>query len=380
MKMLNYSFDILNNRWYYIDAMQINFEDYDFTDFILKDGIFCDIPATLITPNHIGAKFTQKNRIFRSSIWDKNGIALSSSFFKFTNWGENPDNFPIPASLDGCKIIDKIDGSTCIIDYVNNTLNMRTRGTFDISSTDNKSDFYYCLSKYPAIEKYLINNPDYSLLFEITTPNLKIVLEYSNEPDFWLIGAINKENYSSMSQEDLDKLSLEFKVKRPKYYQFNNIDTLLETIKNIKNAEGCCVYSNNDQQIHKIKGTEYLKLHFFKSNATLPNTIDLFLEFNYPNIEEFTNKIKEQFDWECCQMVIPFIHEICNTYDKIKILIEEIRKFVEPLKLLPRKDAALTILKEYDSLKYTSYAFSLLNNKELDKKQIEKLMYQLLGL
>ena len=104
------------------------------------------------------------------------------------------------------------------------------------------------------------------------------------------------------------------------------------------------------------------------------------MEFNYPNIDEFTNKIKEQFDWECCQMVVPFIHEICNTYDKVKILIEEIRKFVEPLKLLPRKDAALTILKEYDSLKYTSYAFSLLNNKELDKKQIEKLMYQLLGL
>lgn len=360
--------------------MQIDLNNYDFTDFILKDGIFCGIPATLIAPNHMGAKFTQTNRIFRSSIWDKNGYLISAGMKKFCNWGENPDNFPIPKSLDGCKIVDKIDGSLTCIDYVNNQLSMRTRGTFSYTSLENSKDFEYCLSKYPNIENFLINNSNYTLLFEITTPNLKIVLDYSNEPDFWLIGAINKHDYSLVSQSNLDILSFEIGVKRPKYYQFNTIDTLLETIKNIKNAEGCCVYSPDSDQIWKIKGTEYLKLHFFKSNVTLPNTVDLFLEFNYPNIEEFTNKIKEQFDWECCQMVVPFIHEICNTYDKIKILIEQIRTFVEPLKQLPRKDAALTILKEYDSLKYTSYAFSLLNNKELDKKQIEKLIYQLLGL
>ena len=53
--------------------MQINFSDYDLSEFIIKEDLFCGIPAKLIVPNHIGTKFNQKNKIFRSSIWDLNG-------------------------------------------------------------------------------------------------------------------------------------------------------------------------------------------------------------------------------------------------------------------------------------------------------------------
>ena len=104
--------------------MQINFSDYDLSEFIVKEDLFCGIPAKLIIPNHIGTKFNQKNKIFRSSIWDLNGKLLSASYPKFVNMFENPDNFPFYD--DGEHIfVDKIDGSTGIFDWINFQLSIR---------------------------------------------------------------------------------------------------------------------------------------------------------------------------------------------------------------------------------------------------------------
>ena len=171
--------------------MKINFADYDFTDFVLKEGVFGGMASKLITPIHIGTKFTQKNKIFRSSIWVADtGELLSGGFFKFVNFGENPENFPIPLSIDNCSFVEKIDGSLVCLDYVNGQLCMRTRGTFSYSTIDNASDFEYCLFKSPKIKEWLTVNSHCTLLAEITTPNLKIVIDYGSEPQFWLVGVV----------------------------------------------------------------------------------------------------------------------------------------------------------------------------------------------
>src|ERR1035437_2996996 len=151
--------------------MKINFTDYDFTDFLIKEGVFCGMPAKLINSNHIGTKFTQRNKIFRSSVWSMDGELLSGGFKKFVNFSDNPENFPIPLSIDNCSFLTKIDGSLTCIDYVNEQISMRTRGTFSIETMENKPDFELCLSKYPKIIEWLKPNFNYTLLFEITTPN-----------------------------------------------------------------------------------------------------------------------------------------------------------------------------------------------------------------
>ena len=98
--------------------MYINFENYDLNEFTIIDGYYGGVPASLIIPNEIGVKFTQTNKIFRSSIWSKQGELLSASFPKFTNFGENPENFPVPSTLLNTNILDKIDGSTHIFDFI----------------------------------------------------------------------------------------------------------------------------------------------------------------------------------------------------------------------------------------------------------------------
>jgi len=360
--------------------MQINFQDYDLSEFIVKDVIFCGIDAVLINPNHIGTKFTQKNKIFRSSIWSKDtGILLSAGLKKFVNFSENPENFPVPTSLNGCKIVDKIDGSCVIIDLINRNLSMRTRGTSTYATMENAKDFDYCLSKYPAIAIWLASNSNYSLLFELTTPNLKIVLDYGNEPDFWLIGAINKNDYSLMTQDKLDELSKEIGVKRPEYYTFSSMDSLLDSIRAIEGKEGCCLYSKNDSEIHKIKGETYLKLHRFKSNATFENTVDLFVEFGMPSYQEFEAKLIQTFDFECYQMVRGFISTICDGWKEVKKIEDGMKKFVDSIKNLPtRKDKALRIIESYggESNNRAGMIFTILDNKPFTNDMYKKLLYQ----
>lgn len=214
--------------------MKIDFSNYDLLEFSVTDGFFCGLPAKLIIPKEIGAKFTQKNKIFRSSIWSVDGELLSASFPKFVNWGENPDNFPIPKSLSGCKLVDKIDGSTCIIDYVNSQVSMRTRGTFTYSKAENYRDFEFCLEAHPKIAEFLKEHPNVSLLCEITTPNQKIIINYGETPQFWLTGLINKEDYSLMPQRMVDDLAEELGLKRPKYYEFNSVNSLLGEIEKLR--------------------------------------------------------------------------------------------------------------------------------------------------
>ena len=361
--------------------MKINFKDYNLSDFYLKEDMFCENYTTLVIPKMIGCKWTQKNKIFRSSIWDCEGNLVSASFPKFVNFGENPKNFPVPNSLNDCKIIDKVDGSLCIIDYYNNHLSMRTRGTFSINIAENASDFYHCLKKYPMIQEWIEKNNNYSLLCEITTPNQKIVLDYGNEPDFWLIGAINKNDYSLMTQENLDILSQSLKIKRPEYYSFSSLNTLTESIKTLIGKEGCCLYSKNQQEIHKIKAEKYLVLHHLKSElSSVEKVMDVWLEQQMPDYNTFYSYIVTSFDYELAEQCRGHISNLCDGRKEVDKIVEHMREFVNSkVKHLPtRKEQAMAILNSYGETSRSGYLFKLLDNKPLEKDDYKKLMFQVL--
>ena len=218
---------------------------------------------------------------------------------------------------------------------------------------------------------YILNE---NLLFFNLISNFQY---YGDNPDFTLIGAIDKNNYNLMTQVELDKLSLLIGTKRPRYYTFNNIDELINIIRNMNGVEGVCLYSNNDQTIHKIKTEEYLKLHRFKSNANFESTVDLFFEFGMPEYGEFQTKLIEKFDFECANMVLGFTSIICDGMKEVNKLVDAMKVRVEPLKLLSRKDAADTILQKWGDTSRSGMCFSILSGKELKKEDLKKLLYQI---
>jgi hypothetical protein len=295
--------------------MKIDFKDVDLENFIIKDGLFCGIPAKLVCPQHIGCHWTQDNKNFRSSIWSEDGELLSAGFPKFPNLGENPEVFPVPTSLDGATIIDKMDGSLCIVDMVNNKLSMRTRGTFTYETMQNAEDFKGCQEKYPKISDWMKSHPNITLMFEITTPNLRIVLNYGDVPDLTLIGGIRKGDYTLISQDVLDIISDDIAVKRPVKYTADSVDELIDVMKGMKGIEGCVLYTQNDQVLHKIKSIEYINLHYLKSSLGETKLVDLIESLDYMFFPMFKKYITDKFDHECWKSIEKRTKEIYGLYD-----------------------------------------------------------------
>jgi hypothetical protein len=361
--------------------MKIDFKNYDLEQFDIKQDMFCGNYATLIIPKMMGCNWTKKNRIFRSSIWDFEGNLISASFPKFVNFGENPEHFPTPNTLNECRIIDKIDGSLCIIDYCNNQLSMRTRGTLSVNKAENVSDFYECIEKYPLLKEWLISHNNYSLLCEITTQNQKIVLDYGNIPDFWLIGAVDKNDYSLMTQENLDSLSKLIGVKRPEYYKFTSINDLLESVKKLIGKEGCCLYSKKDQEIHKIKSERYLVLHHLKSElSNIEKILDVWLNQGMPDYSTFYEFISTTFDFELAESCRGHISNICDAAKEITLIVDSMKEFLKTrvMPLSTRRDQAKVIIDSYGPTSRASFMFAMLDGKELDKEQYKKLAFQCL--
>lgn len=308
--------------------MEIDLKTIDTENFLIKDGFICDVPAVLINPKHMGADWNDDNLIFRSSIWYKEtGDLLSAGFPKFFNLGEKPDLIPPPTDLKGCNIINKIDGSLCCVDLLYGKLNARTRGTFNYTTLDNASDFEYCLNKYPKIKDWLAFEPTLTLLFEITSPNNRIVIKYGDEPDLTLIGAVDKVDYSLLMQSDVDYISNVIDVKRPKRYEVTTLESLIKKIKESTGIEGAVLYSKNDTVLHKIKSEEYLKYHFLMTQLNDNKLLDLIDYLDYPSIEEFEKHICTEFDFECFQHIkdrVGVMYEIINEIkSKIHIAVEE---------------------------------------------------------
>lgn len=360
--------------------MKIDFKNYDLTEFLVREGTICGLDGILVQPPHIGIKFNQQNKIFRSSIWDRDGNLLSAGFKKFVNWGENPEQFPDPASLKNCNVLTKIDGSTLIVDYLNDQLNMRTRGTFNYTALDNPEDFEYVLNRYDGILNLAKMSPDQSILFEIVTPNMKIVLDYGDEPDCYLIGIVNKKDYTMVTQRTLDEIAKTFHLKRPSRYNFDSIPNMQETIKTIQGVEGVCVYFNNDQDIKKLKSDTYLTLHAFKSNLTYENMVELFVEWGQPDMLGFLARIEAEFDFECRTASLPLASQVCDAKRKVDAFIKGAEAFCSKLEGLSRKEQANKIFESYgkDSNR-SGYIFRILDKKPLDTQAKKKLLWQMRG-
>ena len=359
--------------------MKINLNDIDRNQFMVHDHILNGEIVHLVQPQHIGCVWSQTNKFFRSSVWDDDGNLISASFAKFMNWGEKPEQFPVPSSLNGCVVMEKLDGSLLIVSRFKGQYILRTRGTVDARKLDNG----YELDAFQPILDRLIRNFeskgetwDFSLLFEWLSPTNVIVINYGDKPQFRLIGQVNHADYSLGSQKSLDFLADVIGVDRPETFDFGSIKDLLAQVDNWKGREGVCIYSKNGQEIHKVKGQEYLRCHHFKSNATFENTIDLFFEFNQPSYQDFQSKLVEVFDWECANMVLGFTSTICDGYKEVNRIVSSMKEFVEPMKSLSRKEAAQKIIDSYSTTNRASYCFQLLDGKELDKDALKKLLYQ----
>ena len=335
----------------------------------------------LIQPKNIGVKWTQDNKHMRSVVVNYEGEVISASFPKFTNYGENTEHFPVPNSLKHCTVVEKLDGSTLIVSKYNGQYILRTRGTVDASTMAN--GFELELFKEKILSKLQDNNDtwNYSIIWEWLSPINKIVLRYSDEPMWKLIGFIDHTDYSLATQDVLDLMATKYDLLRPEIYTFTDITDMLQIVDKWQDREGVCLYSKNGQTIHKIKAAKYLLLHHLKSElSSLEKIMDVWLEQGMTDYQTFYNYIVTTFDFELAEQIKGTISRIVDGKKEVNKIVDGMNSFVNNrLRSLPtRKEQAQLVISSYGETNRAAFVFKLLDGKSLGKEEYKKLMFQVL--
>jgi hypothetical protein len=363
--------------------MKIDLSAIDTEQFMVHSHVVAGQTLFLVQPQHIGAKFTQANKHLRSSVWDSDGNLVSAGFPKFVNWGENPDNFPVPTSLKNTTIMEKLDGSLLIVSKYKGQFILRTRGTVDASKLNNGHELELFKQKHSKVFEFqsLFETWPFSLLFEWTTPENSIVIRYGDAPKWTLVGAVYHDNYKLWTQDWLDGVAKVIDCERPATYNFPSVESLLSDVEQWKGKEGVCIYSNDGQTIHKVKGLWYLALHRMKEAlSSIDKVIDVWFQQGHPSYQNFQEYITNQFDWELWCQIQGEVSRICDAWKKV----QEIRLGMEvfyhnTLKPLPnRKEQAVKVLAAYGETNRASMIFKLLDGKNWSDDDWKKLLYQVL--
>ena len=362
--------------------MKIDLDKVDRTQFMVHEHSLNGEIVHLIQPQHIGTKWTQDNKHMRSVVVNYEGEVISAGFPKFTNWGENPDHFPVPTSLRNCTVMEKLDGSLLIVSKYKGQYILRTRGTVDASTMANGHELELFKEKF--LKSLTHDTPDtwnVSILFEWVSPINKIVLNYGDEPDWYVVGLVHHSDYSLYSQEDLDMWAKNKGFKRPATYTFNDINDLSMLVKSWEKLEGVVVYSKNDQVLHKLKSDWYLIRHRLKDEfSSLEKVLDFYLDSGYPDFHTFQSKIAEVVDWETAKQIVGDISRIVDAKKEVDKIVDGMNSFVNNRlrSLSTRKEQAQLVISSYGDSGRSSMIFKILDGKSLDKNDYKKLIFQIL--
>jgi hypothetical protein len=361
--------------------MKINLNEIDQTQFNCNPHFVNGETLWLVTPLVIGTKWRQDNKHLRSSLWSNDGELVSGGFPKFTNFGENPDHFPVPKSLKDCNVVEKLDGSLLIVSKYKGNYILRTRGTVDASQLDNGHELQIFRDTHLERLDDARESWDCSYLFEWVSPTQRIILNYGENPAWHLVGAVSHVDYSLWTQKRLDACAEFIKAKRPCVYTFPDVESLLADIEKWKGKEGVVIYSKNDQVLHKVKCLWYLALHRMKESlSSFDKVIDVWSEQGEPPYQQFEQFITSQFDFELWSQIRGEASRICDAAKGVHQIVEGMQRFVdEKLKPLPtRKEQALKVIQSYGETNRASFVFNLLDGKQLNSDDRKKLLYQVL--
>lgn len=370
--------------------MKIDLTTIDLESFCVDEHLLNGEPVYLIQPQFVNVKWKKDTLIFRSSLWNTEGELVSAGHKKFFNWGEQPEISPVLTSLENCNILEKIDGSLLIVSKYNGNFILRTRGTVDATKLNNGYELDIFKKQYlPKLVDFFETTCNHkskdtwplSFLFEWVSPNQRIILNYGDQPEWYLVGCIGHVDYSIAPQVMLDELAGKAGFKRPPIYSFSTVEDLIKKVEQWKGKEGVVVYSNSDQTLHKIKSVSYLFLHRMKEAfGSIDKVVDVWFSRNCPTYQEFEQYIVTTFDWELWKMIQGDVSKICDAWKSVQRIVEGMTKFVdETLRPLPtRRQQAEKVIASYGKTNRSQFVFSLLDSEPLNGDQKKKLLYQCL--
>lgn len=271
----------------------------------------------------------------RGLILDNDLNIVAKPFKKFFNLEELDIN-QIP--LLPFEVFDKMDGSLGILYWLEDKPYIATRGSFTSEQAIHATDVLY--KKYSHLFYKLDKNCTY--LFEIIFPNNRIVLEYFDTDDIFLLTVIN----NITGEESLPDIGFPLVKKYDAIKDFNQLKAL-----NLENKEGFVIKFSNNFRL-KIKFEEYVRLHRILTGVSNIAIWEYLMEGK--NFDELLDKVPDEFyNW-----VKNTVNELNNNFNSILEESKSVYKILDT-----RKDTALYFKEQ----KYPHVLFAMLDNKDVDK-------------
>ena len=245
-----------------------------------------------------------------------------------------------------------MDGSLIIRSVIKGEVNFRTRGSHHLADDFVGPVMSLVKDKYP---KLLDPTTDtrYSILFEYTAPDNRIVLEY-NESRLTVLGMIDLSGVIPevhTSPELVLKLEEDYGTPAVKFHNLGeSIEDVLDGVRTWKGSEGVvvwCTLPNGKMHFAKIKAAEYIRIHSLKFHLTHDKVIMFCYIKEIDSLEKLQNEMHELgVDWEA----VSFVESYFNEYIERKLLIEpKVADFIREIEekgvseLPNRKEKAITL-------------------------------------
>jgi len=179
------------------------------------------------------------------------GYIVARPFPKFFNYEERPNLMSLDEPV---RVMDKLDGSLGImyqaVPYTKTIPRIATRGSFESDQAINAMSILG--QKYPDFYP----RPGMTLLFEIIYPDNRIVIDYGDTNDLFLLGAVDIESGMVLGPEMVP----EWPGPRVEYLHPTTLSEALRMAPR-PGKEGIVVRSLMDETMLKIKQEDYVQLH-----------------------------------------------------------------------------------------------------------------------
>ena len=295
-------------------------------------------------------KWDEYTKMARGIILNSNGDIVARPFRKFYNFNEVDETALLNLPNEKPEVSVKMDGSLGILFKHNGEHKITTRGKF----TSEQS----VVANQILQEKYSNTNFDlykqYTLLFEIIYPENKVVVDYGEQEELYLLAIRDRFTGEYLSSNIIENVFDCWEFPATRCYNFSSIDNIISETKVIDlNQEGWVVEFEDGQRF-KFKGEEYKRLHKLITGLSFKWALE-----NYHNgtIEKARTIIPEEF------------HEDLDRWvEEIEDKIYEIENRVnDAFYLAPkttRKEFALWVMENHKDL--APYLFAKIDNRDIE--------------
>lgn len=257
----------------------------------------------------------------RGIVFNSSGKCISRPFHKFFNTGENEDNQVYHLKGKQFEILEKRDGSMLTPVLVNGEIFWKTKKSFysDVAVEAAKN----VPENVNRFARYCIN-VGLTLIFEYTSQLNKVVINYSDTPEFVLLAVRDNSHGGYWPYEDMCEVAAICNIKVIQKFD-KTLEQCLSEVDTLINFEGWCLRDTSTGFYCKLKTAWYLRNHRAQTELRERDVADMIIDetiddiksalaldgFDITPIEEIEKRVADQIT-ELSSSVIEIVKSIAD--------------------------------------------------------------------